>query len=71
MSNLGATASESEVRHSDSYDRLLDILGFQEYYKKALQDDAIKGRFTYLDKYLKLSPHNSDNRKYVLKLILF
>ena len=71
LSNLGATASESEVRHSDSYDRLLDILGFQEYYKKALQDDAIKGRFTYLDKYLKLSPHNSDNRKYVLKLILF
>ena len=30
LSNLGATASESEVRHSDSYDRLLDILGFQE-----------------------------------------
>lgn len=65
------TAIIGNCRHSDSYDRLLDILGFQEYYKKALQDDAIKGRFTYLDKYLKLSPHNSDNRKYVLKLILF
>lgn len=71
ISNLGATASESEVRHSDSYDRLLDILGLQEYYKEALNVDAIKGRFSYLDKYLKLSPHNSDNKKYVLKLILF
>jgi ribonucleoside-diphosphate reductase beta chain len=71
ISNLGATASESEVRHSDSYDRLLDILGLQSYYKKALEVDAIRGRFSYLDKYLKLSPHNSDNKQYVLKLILF
>lgn len=71
ISNLGATASESEVRHSDSYDRLLTVLGLWSYYKKALEVDAIRGRFSYLDKYLKLSPNNSDNKKYVLKLILF
>lgn len=71
ISNVGATAAESEVRHSDSYDRLLDILGLQDYYKKALEIEAIKGRFSYLDKYLKLSAHNSDNKKYILKLILF
>lgn len=71
ISNLGATASESEVRHSDSYDRLLDMLGLQEYYKKALEVEAIRGRFGYLDKYLKLSAHKSDNKQYVLKLILF
>lgn len=71
ISNLGATASESEVRHSDSYDRLLDILNLQSYYTKALEVDAIRGRFNYLDKYLRLSPSNSDNKQYVLKLILF
>lgn len=71
ISNLGATAAESEVRHSDSYDRLLDELNLQSFYKEALEIEAIKGRFMYLDKYLKLSPNNSDNKKYVLKLILF
>ena len=69
--NLGVTAGESEVRHSESYDRLLDVLNMQEYYKTSLENEYISGRFHYLDKYLKLSPHNSDNSKYLLKLILF
>ena len=69
--NLGVTAGESEVRHSESYDRLLDVLNMQEYYKTSLENEYISGRFHYLDKYLKLSPNNSDNSKYLLKLILF
>ena len=69
--NLGVTAGESEVRHSESYDRLLDVLNMQEYYKTSLENEYISGRFNYLDKYLKLSPSNSDNSKYLLKLILF
>ena len=69
--NLGVTAGESEVRHSESYDRLLDVLNMQEYYKTSLENEYISGRFHYLDKYLKLSPSNSDNSKYLLKLILF
>ena len=69
--NLGVTAGESEVRHSESYDRLLDVLNMQEYYKSSLENEYISGRFHYLDKYLKLSPNNSDNSKYLLKLILF
>ncbi len=69
--NLGVTAGESEVRHSESYDRLLDVLNMQGYYKTSLENEYISGRFHYLDKYLKLSPNNSDNSKYLLKLILF
>ena len=69
--NLGVTAGESEVRHSESYDRLLDVLNMQEYYKSSLENEYISGRFHYLDKYLKLSPSNSDKSKYLLKLILF
>ena len=69
--NLGATAAESEVRHSDSYDRLLEELSMYEYYTKAKENEFIEGRFNYLDKYLKLSASNSDKSKYLLKLILF
>ena len=71
IKELGAIASESEVRHTKSYDKLLSVLDMEEYYNKALKNDFILGRFNYLDKYLKLSPHNSDNFKYLLKLILF
>jgi len=71
IKELGAVASESEVRHTKSYDRLLDVLGMYDYYEKALGNEFILGRFDYLDKYLKLSPNNSDKSKYLLKLILF
>lgn len=71
IKELGAIASESEVRHTKSYDRLLSVLKMEDYYEQALENEFILGRFNYLDKYLKLSPHNSDNSKYLLKLILF
>ena len=71
IKELGSIASESEVRHTKSYDKLLSVLDMEEYYNEALKNDFILGRFHYLDKYLKLSPHNSDNSKYLLKLILF
>ena len=71
IKELGSIASESEVRHTKSYDKLLSVLDMEEYYNKALKNDFILGRFNYLDKYLKLSSHNSDNSKYLLKLILF
>ena len=71
IKELGSIASESEVRHTKSYDKLLSVLDMEEYYNEALKNDFILGRFNYLDKYLKLSPHNSDNSKYLLKLILF
>lgn len=69
--NLGATAAESEVRHADSYARLLDVLDMNSYYEEAKKNEFVSGRFDYLNKYLKLSPSNSDNSKYLLKLILF
>ena len=71
IKELGAIASESEVRHTRSYDRLLTLLDMQDYYTQALDNEFISGRFDYLDKYLKLSPHNSDKSKYLLKMILF
>lgn len=68
---LGVTAGESEVRHSESYSRLLSLLGMEQDFIDCLEVPALQGRFDYLEKYLKLSPSNSDNKKYITKLILF
>lgn len=71
FSMLGVTAGEAEVRHAESYSRLLSLLGLEQDFIDCLELPALKGRFEYLQKYLKLSPHNSDKKKYVTKLILF
>ena len=68
---LGVTAGESECRHSESYSRLLTVLDLEDDFLDSLEVNALQGRFDYLEKYLKLSPHNSDKRKYIVKLILF
>lgn len=69
--NLGVTAGESEARHYDAYSHILDILNLNERFAEIQKVEAVKGRFDYLNKYLKLSPNNSDPKKYIVKLILF
>lgn len=68
---LGVVAGESECRHYLSYSHLLGLLGLEKRFSEINEVPAIKGRFEYLNKYLKLSPNNSDPRKYLIKLILF
>lgn len=68
---LGIGAAESENRHFESYSHLLTLLNLENRFEEIKEIEAIKGRFDYLNKYLKLSPQNSDKKKYVLKLILF
>lgn len=70
-SMLGDVAAESEVRHYLSYSHILGLLGLESRFAEIQEVPAIRGRFNYLDKYLKLSPNNSDPRKYIIKLILF
>lgn len=67
---VGATFSESEVRHSRAYAHLLEILGFNDEFALALQEPSIQGRVDYLSKYLKNA--SSDNKEYyTLTLALF
>lgn len=68
---LGITAGESEIRHSESYSRLLTLLDLEDDFVECLKVPALQGRFEYLQKYLRLSPHNADRKKYITKLILF
>lgn len=67
---VGATFSDAEVRHFDAYSRLLTILGLEEEFKNLPEVPAIKGRISYLKKYLS-GVRSRDNRTYTKSIILF
>ncbi len=67
---VGVTFGESEVRHSDAYSHLLQVLGFNDDFAFLLQNPVIQGRVDYLTKYLKGASDNS-NENYTLTLTLF
>ena len=67
---VGITFGESEVRHSDAYSHLLQVLGLNDDFTMLLQNPVIQGRVEYLTKYLKGAADNS-NENYTLTLALF
>lgn len=68
---LGVAAGESEARHFMSYSRILDECGLNDRFADVKNIPCIKGRFEYLNKYLRVSHSTSDKKKLVVKLILF
>lgn len=70
LKQVGATFSESEVRHGDAYSHLLEVLGLNNDYELLLQNPVIQGRVDYLTKYLKGASSNT-NENYTLTLTLF
>jgi len=70
IGDVGMTFAESEVRHKDAYARLLIILGLEEEFKSVVEIPAIKGRISYLKKYLDGS-RSRDNRMYTKSVLLF
>lgn len=71
FSMLGTTAAETEVRHAESYSRILSLLGIEDIFLKALNNPVLRGRFDYLNKYLDITPKTSDKKKQLIKVILF
>lgn len=67
---VGATFAESEVRHTDAYSHLLEILGLNEEFRKIKEFPAIMARVNYLEKSLKNS-QSEDNRDYSQAILLF
>ena len=67
---VGATFSESEVRHAEAYSHLLEILGLNEEFKNIDNIPALKERVDELTMHAKLSK-SEDNRDYVLSVLLF
>jgi ribonucleoside-diphosphate reductase beta chain len=67
---VGVTFGESEVRHSDAYSHLLQVLGLNDDFTSLLENPVIQGRVDYLTKYLKGAADNN-NENYTLTLTLF
>ncbi|MFD2176042.1 ribonucleotide-diphosphate reductase subunit beta [Veronia pacifica] len=67
---VGATFSESEVRHSDAYSHLLEILGLNNEFEALKDNPVIMKRVRYLDMALK-NANSDDNRDYAESILLF
>lgn len=67
---VGITFGESEIRHSEAYSHLLEVLGFNDDFTRLMQVPEIQGRVEYLQKYL-AGASSSANEKYTLTLTLF
>jgi ribonucleoside-diphosphate reductase beta chain len=55
IKKVGATFSESEVRHEDAYSHILDITNLNNKFEEVINTPSIKGRIKYLNKILKIS----------------
>lgn len=67
---VGATFAESEVRHTDAYAHLLEILGLNEAFNSIDQIPALIKRVHYLDKAL-TNAKSEDNKEYSQSILLF
>lgn len=70
FNDLGTMLAFQEVIHSQSYSKLLEILGLNSDFDKILEVPAIQGRVEYLQKYLKGSSDNA-KQNYALNVALF
>ncbi len=67
---VGATFAESEVRHTDAYAHLLELLGLNEEFAKIKDLPALMERVRYLDKSV-ANARSEDNKEYTLSILLF
>lgn len=67
---VGATFAESEVRHTDAYSHLLEILGLNDVFGKIGEIPALMKRVNYLEKSLS-NARSEDNRDYSQSVLLF
>ena len=70
MANVGSTFSESEVRHSDAYSHLLELLGLNEEFENIENIPALNERIEYLKKHNSYAATGTD-RDYVIAILLF
>lgn len=67
---VGATFAESEVRHTDAYSHLLEILGLNDVFETIGEVPALMKRVNYLEKSL-ATARSEDNRDYSQSVLLF
>ncbi len=67
---VGATFSESEVRHQDAYAHLIEILGLNHEFERIKEIPAIISRINYIDKAI-ANAHSDHHKEYSKTLLLF
>lgn len=67
---VGATFAESEVRHTDAYSHLLELLGLNEEFAKIKENPALLERVNYLEKVIS-STVTDDPKEYTKSILLF
>lgn len=70
IAKVGATFSESEVRHEDTYSNVLELLGLNEEFDRLFSNPVIAGRISYLNKANQYKD-SDDPREYFRTIILF
>ncbi|WP_353301108.1 ribonucleotide-diphosphate reductase subunit beta [Thermus thermophilus] len=73
IAEVGMTFAESEVRHANAYAHLLELLGLEDAFQRALEEATpLKERAQALEAVLSLSRGpKGDLREYALALLLF
>ena len=67
---VGSTFAESEVRHTDAYSHLLEILGLNNEFKNLKKNPVIMKRVRYLDAAL-VSSKSDNDKQYTESILLF
>lgn len=70
LANVGMTFAESEVRHSDAYSHLLELLGLNSIFEEIEDIPALNQRVDYLNSHIHYSETGSD-RDYAISVLLF
>lgn len=70
FANVGATFADSEVRHSDAYSHLLELLGLNNEFEKIKEIPELYQRVKYLTDSVTLAKTES-NKDYTLSILLF
>lgn len=70
IGSVGATFSESEVRHHDAYSHLLEILGLNQEFESLKDNPVIMQRVNYLEAALSKAK-SSEKREYTESILLF
>lgn len=70
LANVGMTFAESEVRHSDAYSHLLELLGLNSIFEEINTIPALNQRVDYLNSHIQYAQTGS-NRDYAISVLLF
>lgn len=70
FANVGSTFAESEVRHSDAYSNLLELLGLNGEFEKIQDIPALNKRIKYLKKHNAYA-NTGDNKDYIVAVMIF